>query len=197
LQFIFIFLSYLIGSVPFGLLLGRVAGIDVRQGGSGNIGATNVSRLVGKKIGAFTLLLDAGKGFFPMLGAGIFGADQNTVLLCGIAAFVGHLYPIYLKFRGGKGVATALGVFLYLDPVAVLICIVAFIAVVALSGYVSAGSLTAAALMPVLILIFRGPQNIALCALVVALLIWLKHYSNISRLIRGEEKSWKKRSAKE
>ena len=122
------------------------------------------------------------------------GAAESTVLLCGIAAFVGHLYPLYLKFRGGKGVATALGVFLYLDPFAVLICVIAFVGVVSLSGYVSAGSLASSALMPLLILVFRGPGNVALCALVVALLIWVKHHSNIGRLLRGEEKSWKKKS---
>lgn len=197
MQYLFIFLSYLVGSIPFGLILGKAAGIDVRQNGSGNIGATNVSRLVGKKIGAFTLLLDAGKGLLPMLATSGLGADQNTVLLCGVAAFVGHLYPVYLKFRGGKGVATALGVFLYLDPFSVLICAVAFVAVVALSGYVSVGSLTAAALMPVLILVFRGPGNVVWCALVVALLIWVKHRANIGRLLKREEKSWKKKSSVE
>ena len=116
MQYLLIVLSYLIGAIPFGLILGKAAGIDVRRGGSGNIGATNVSRLVGKKIGAFTLLLDACKGLLPMMAASGCGADQNTTLLCGTAAFIGHLYPVYLRFRGGKGVATALGVFLYLDP---------------------------------------------------------------------------------
>ena len=187
MQYVFIVIAYLVGSLPFGLILGKAAGIDVRQGGSGNIGATNVTRLVGKKIGAATLLFDVAKGFLPMIAAGGLGADENTVLLCGIAAFVGHLYPVYLKFQGGKGVATALGVFLYLDPLAVVFCVIAFVAVVSLSGFVSVGSLTAAALMPLLVLFLQGSGNIAWCAFFIALLIWFKHRENIRRLIRREE----------
>lgn len=165
----------------------------MRKGGSGNIGATNVTRLAGKKIGVVTLLLDVVKGFLPMLAADGLGAGNNTVLLCGIAAFIGHLYPVYLMFKGGKGVATALGVFLYLDPLAVAVCIIAFVGVVTISGYVSAGSLTAAALMPLLVLFLRGSGNVVWCAFFIALLIWFKHLENILRLLRREEKSWKKK----
>ena len=193
MQYFMIVISYFIGAVPFGLVLGKAAGIDVRKDGSGNIGATNVARLVGKKIGIVTLLLDVAKGFLPMLAAAGLGAGENTILLCGIAAFAGHLYPVYLKLKGGKGVATALGVFLYLDPVAVVICILSFVAVVVVSGYVSAGSLVASALMPVLVLFLRGPGNVVWCALFIAFLIWFKHRENIVRLLRREEKSWKKK----
>lgn len=193
MQYVFIIIAYLVGSIPFGLILGKLAGIDVRQGGSGNIGATNVTRLVGKKIGVATLFFDVAKGFLPMIAAGGMGASDNTILSCGLAAFVGHLYPVYLKFRGGKGVATALGVFLYLDPLAVVFCIISFVAVVYFSGFVSIGSLTAAALMPLLLLVLHGSRNTIWCALFIALLIWFKHRENIVRLIRKEEKSWKKK----
>lgn len=193
MQYAFIIIAYLVGSIPFGLILGKVAGIDVRQGGSGNIGATNVTRLVGKKIGVATLFFDVAKGFLPMITAGAMGAGDNTILLCGLAAFVGHLYPVYLKFRGGKGVATALGVFLYLNPLAVVFCIIAFVSVVYFSGFVSVGSLIAAALMPLLVLVLQGSGNTMWCAFFIALLIWFKHWENISRLMRKEEKSWKKK----
>ncbi|OKY75685.1 MAG: acyl-phosphate glycerol 3-phosphate acyltransferase [Desulfobulbaceae bacterium DB1] len=192
-DYFLIILSYLVGSIPFGLLLGKLAGVDVRRDGSGNIGATNVSRLVGKKVGALTLLLDAAKGFVPMLVADGLGADGNVVMLCGGASFLGHLFPLYLKFKGGKGVATALGIFLYLSPVALLICIAAFVAAVGLSGYVSVGSLVAAGVMPVVVFLQKGTGGCFFLAIFVSLLVWLKHRDNIARLVRHEEKSWKKK----
>ncbi|MFH1215933.1 MAG: glycerol-3-phosphate 1-O-acyltransferase PlsY [Pseudomonadota bacterium] len=193
MDYFFIILSYLVGSIPFGLLLGKLAGVDVRRDGSGNIGATNVSRLVGKKVGALTLLLDAAKGFVPMLAANGLGFSGNVVMLCGGASFLGHLFPLYLKFKGGKGVATALGVFLYLSPVALFICVTAFIVTVAVSGYVSVGSLVAAAVMPAVIFWQKGIDGCLYLAIFVSLLVWLKHRSNIARLVRHEEKSWKKK----
>ncbi len=193
MNYVLIVISYLIGSIPFGLLLGKLAGIDVRKAGSGNIGATNVSRLAGKKTGAITLLLDAGKGFLPMLAAGALSFQIETVMFCGAASFVGHLFPLYLKFRGGKGVATALGVFLYLSPLTLLLCAVTFFAAVKLSGYVSVGSLLASGLMPVIILFNQGSGSYFYLALFVSILIWFKHKSNIIRLINHEEKSWKKK----
>lgn len=193
MNYLLICISYLTGSIPFGLVLGRLAGIDVRKDGSGNIGATNVSRLVGRKLGALTLLLDAAKGLLPMVVVNGLGFDLTIVMLCGAASFVGHLFPVYLKFKGGKGVATALGVFLYLSPVSLLACAVSFFAAVALSGYVSVGSLLASGLMPVVILFQQGVGGYFYLALFVGLLIWFKHWSNIVRLFKGEEKSWKKK----
>jgi len=192
-----IFISYLVGSIPFGLLLGKLAGIDVRKDGSGNIGATNVSRLLGKKVGAVTLALDAGKGLLPMVAAGALGFEQNIVMFCGAAACIGHMFPLYLKFRGGKGVATALGIFLYLSPVALLVCAAAFFVAVLLSGFVSLGSLIAAGLMPVVVFFQQGSGSCFYLAIFISLLIWVKHRSNIVRLIHGEEKSWKKKKESE
>lgn len=193
MNYLAIVLAYLAGSIPFGLLLGKMAGVDVRDSGSRNIGATNVTRLVGKKLGVVTLLLDAAKGLLPMVIAQAAGAPAHTVLVCGAAAFVGHCYPVYLRFRGGKGVATALGVFLFLDLIAVVGGIAIFVLAVALSGYVSLGSLLAASTVSLLVWLRYGLEAYFFLALFVTSLIWLKHHENIGRLLRGEEKSFKKK----
>ena len=196
MQILFPLLGYLVGAIPFGLLIGKMGGVDVRQAGSRNIGATNVSRLLGKKLGIFTLICDCLKGFLPMLCASLImgESDQAALLvpLTGVMAVVGHMFPVYLRFRGGKGVATGLGVFLFLSPVAILISLAVFVASVALSGFVSVGSLLASAAMPVWLLCLGGTHAEIVAAFLVALLIWIKHHQNIGRLIRGEEKSWKK-----
>ena len=190
--------AYLVGSIPFGLLLGKLMGMDVRRAGSGNIGATNVHRLLGKKLGIVTLLADVLKAVAPMLLAR--WALSNTadsasidlwVALCGAGAFLGHLFPVYLKFKGGKGVATALGVFLLLEPWAVLISLAIFISVVLYWGYVSLGSLAAAACMPIWVWLLSGSSLYTSLALCIGLLIWFKHRGNLVRLLNGEEKSWK------
>lgn len=185
-------ISYLIGSLPFGLLLGKLAGIDVRRAGSGNIGATNVSRLLGRKLGLITLLLDIGKGYLPMLAVSAWGAPAEIVMFTGLAAFLGHLYPVYLWFKGGKGVATALGVFIFLDWTAIIISLVLFAGVTGITGFVSAGSLTASLAMVILLLAFHGMDSYFWLGAAVALLIWWKHRGNIRLLLRGEEKSWKR-----
>lgn len=187
--------SYLLGAIPFGLIISKMVGIDVRQEGSRNIGATNVSRVLGKKLGLLTLVCDALKGYLPMLAVANFLPDQEQkellVCLCGIMAVLGHMFSVYLGFRGGKGVATSLGVFLFLSPAAIGISLVVFIAVVALSGFVSVGSLLVAALIPVWLWLLGGSPIVILTAAVVATLIWIKHYENIVRLWQGREKSWK------
>ncbi|OGQ94400.1 MAG: acyl-phosphate glycerol 3-phosphate acyltransferase [Deltaproteobacteria bacterium RIFOXYD12_FULL_57_12] len=195
MPYLLITLAYLLGAVPFGLLFAKTAGVDIRRAGSGNIGATNVSRLLGRKLGTLTLLADLGKGLLPMLAVRWLLQEapltELWVVLAGAAAFLGHLFPIYLKFKGGKGVATALGVFLFLAPWAVLVCAVIFATVVFFSGYVSLGSLATAALLP-LVLWLLGAANLHIgLALFVALFIWLRHYENIGRLLTGQEKSWK------
>ncbi len=191
LNIILVAAAYLIGSIPFGLVLGKCLGVDVRQAGSGNIGATNVNRLLGKKLGLLTLMADAGKGLLPMIAAAaILDRHQEAdlwIALVGAAAFMGHIYPLYLRFKGGKGVATALGIFFYIQPLAVLACLLLFVVVVRVWGYVSLGSLSAAALMPVIISFSgRSAVNVGL-ALFISLLIWLKHAENIKRLLRHEE----------
>lgn len=198
MQIVFLVLSYLMGAIPFGLVVGKVAGIDVREQGSKNIGATNVSRILGKKLGFITLLCDLLKGLIPLLVAAYFLPENDQKIAwvcgCGVAAVLGHMYPIYLKFKGGKGVATGLGVFLFLSPLSILISLVIFIATVWMTGFVSAGSLAASALIPIWLLLMGKHWVVVLAAAVIAMLIWVKHHENIGRLIKGEEKSWKKKS---
>jgi glycerol-3-phosphate acyltransferase PlsY len=188
-------LSYLIGAIPFGLLFSRAVGKDVRKEGSGNIGATNVNRVLGKKLGALTLFCDVLKGFLPVfLAASYLPPTVDSawiVALCGLAAVIGHMFSVYLGFTGGKGVATALGVFLIYSPLAVLCLLFLFVAVVYFSGFVSAGSLAAAAVIPFLLFFLGSGIEIVLVAFVITMLIWSKHSANIKRLKAGEEKSWK------
>jgi glycerol-3-phosphate acyltransferase PlsY len=191
--------SYLLGSIPFGYILVRmVRGIDVRSIGSGNIGATNVSRTGGKGLAVATLVLDAFKGwlavFLVLTLPGIPSsshAQLNT--LAAIAAFfavVGHVFPVWLGFKGGKGVATGLGVFLALAPEAALIALALFVAIVALTRYISLGSILGAAALPVALMwldhdLFPAPA-LAICA-AVALLVITRHQQNIGRLLAGTE----------
>lgn len=190
-------LSYCIGAIPFGLVLSRGSGIDIRSEGSKNIGATNVTRLLGKKLGALTLLCDLFKGYLPMFIAarllqGTTG-QELVIALCGAASVLGHMFPIYLRFKGGKGVATALGAFLYLAPLAVLGCIAVFIGSVYLSGFVSLGSLLGSISILAWLPLLHAPAWKLWLAVFIVVMIWSKHYQNIARLLRGTEKSWKKK----
>ncbi len=195
-EYLIFVLAYLLGSIPTALLVARPFGLDPREHGSKNLGATNVARLLGKKWGLVTLLGDMGKGIVPMLLAKYLfaGHPQGPWLVAGAGffAFLGHLFPVYLRFRGGKGVATAAGVFLVLCPVAILIDIVVFALAVKFTGYVSVGSLLVAALTPVLIHFLCPEPAYFWTCLAMAVLIWVRHQANIRRLLRGEEKSWKK-----
>jgi glycerol-3-phosphate acyltransferase PlsY len=189
-------IGYLVGSIPFGLVIGKMVGADVRNEGSRNIGATNVSRVLGKKLGFLTLACDCLKGFLPMYLTALLLPESDgkmlIVAVTGVMAVVGHMFPIYLKFCGGKGVATGLGVFLYLSPPAIGISLLVFVSAVAITGFVSAGSLLASGLIP-LWLYFLGASTTTIgAAACVALLIWIKHHENIKRLLQGNEKSWKK-----
>jgi len=189
-------IGYLIGSIPFGFVIGKMVGADVRKKGSQNIGATNVSRVLGKKLGFLTLVCDCLKSIVPMIIAVKVLPESDTkelvVAATGVMAVVGHMFPLYLKFRGGKGVATGLGVFLYLSPAAIGLSLLVFIGSVALSGFVSVGSLLASGLIPLWLYILGASKATIIAASFIAVLIWLKHHENIGRLIRGEEKSWKK-----
>jgi glycerol-3-phosphate acyltransferase PlsY len=171
--------------------------VNIREQGSKNIGATNVSRLLGKKLGFLTFLLDCAKGYLPMFAAGLFFADAAhphlVIAFCGAAAVIGHMFPIYLGFTGGKGVATGLGVFLYLAPLAVLFSVVIFIATVASTGFVSLGSLLASAVVLPCLYFFAEPTWKLVLACCIVVLIWIKHHENIGRLLAGNEKSFKKK----
>ena len=184
--------SYLLGSIPFGLILVRVfRGEDVRASGSGNIGATNVARK-SPVLGVATLLLDAAKGLAAVILARIFFGSANAKLIMTVAALcavLGHMFPIWLKFRGGKGVATSLGSFVLLTPKSILCMIAVFLVVVAALRYVSLGSLLAAALFPLLVLSlheYSEPPQLVL-VLIASLLILIKHRKNIARLFAGSE----------
>ncbi len=187
----FVIFSYLLGSIPFGLIIAKLfgGGVDPRKVGSGNIGATNVARAVGKVGGAITLLLDASKGFVPLLLArSTFTEGYYPVLaLTAAFAFLGHIFPIYLKFRGGKGVATAFGIVLYLSPVSAIILVVVFAVALLLTGYVSVGSLSAAFFFP-LLMAFLGPSPYYVgLALFMAFTVFYTHRENIRRLLEGKE----------
>jgi len=184
---VYIILAYLLGSIPVGLVLARLKGRDPRTVGSGNIGATNVMRTAGKAIGILTLAGDIAKGFLPAWLAIEAGEPKLIVAGIGVAAFLGHLFPIYLRFKGGKGVATAVGVFLALEPAAVIILVCVFIMALLIWRYVSLGSLIGAALMPLLLFIFAAPAAYTLAALIIAALIFYKHRDNIRRLLQGTE----------
>ena len=189
-----ILVAYLLGSIPFGLILGKMFGAaDVRKEGSGNIGATNVARVAGPLAGILTLVLDAAKGAATVLLAGRYSNDSATwMMIAGLAALVGHCFPVWLKFKGGKGVATAAGVYLALCPAAFLGGLILFILVVVFWRYVSLGSIAAAAAMPLLLYFLWAPHHapppiISFGALAVAILIVYKHDANLQRLVEGAE----------
>jgi glycerol-3-phosphate acyltransferase PlsY len=177
--------GYCLGSIPFGLVLTRLAGLgDIRQQGSGNIGATNVLRAGGKGLGAATLLLDIGKGAAAVLIAARFGPDM--AFLAGLGAFLGHLFPVWLRFRGGKGVAVFLGVMLGIAwPVGLGACLT-WLAVAALTRYSSLAALLAALATPGYALWLADWQRMELAA-ICAVLIFVRHHANIRRLLKGEE----------
>jgi glycerol-3-phosphate acyltransferase PlsY len=186
--------AYLFGSIPFGLLLAKLfGGGDVRKAGSGNIGATNVARVVGPLAGILTLILDTAKGAGAVWLAGRVTNESATwMMLAGCAVLLGHCFPVWLKFKGGKGVATALGVFLALCPLAAVSALLLFLLCVAYWRYVSLGSIAAAAAMPLLIYFLWAPRHappiiIDAGTLGIALLVIYKHDANLQRLAEGTE----------
>jgi len=180
--------AYLIGSIPFGYLIVRGKGRgDIRETGSGGTGATNVSRRAGKAAGVLTLLLDAAKGCIAVLIARTVSGDDWVIAAAAIAALVGHIFPVWLGFRGGKGVATGVGIFLVLAPIALLCAGVIFVAIVLLTRFVSLGSITAAVLIPVLVWLQYDSQSLLTAAIVGAALIVFAHRGNIQRLVSGTE----------
>jgi glycerol-3-phosphate acyltransferase PlsY len=183
--------AYLLGSVPVGLIVSRLfGGQDPRGAGSGNIGATNIARTMGKVPGIVTLVGDALKGFVPTVWAlGSFESPWAVVFVA-LAAFLGHLFPLYLGFKGGKGVATALGIFLALTPWSVALAGCLFAAILWKWRMVSLGSVSAAAALPLLTAFGGNPAAVTLLAITVAALVVWKHWANIERVLAGTENRW-------
>lgn len=190
MDYAIIVLAYLAGSIPFGLLLARMAGLgDITKQGSGNIGATNLCRVGGKKLGLLTLLLDAGKGALVVVLAKQY-FPENIVLLAAVASVIGHVFPIWLKGKGGKGVATTLAVLLAVSwPVGVLVCIT-WLVVFFIWRISSLSALASMAASPLFALIITS-KSVAICALFLSILVIARHHENIHRLLNGTEKSAK------
>ena len=196
--------SYVLGSIPAAYIAGRSRGIDLRKHGSGNLGATNVFRVLGAKIGIAVFVFDMAKGALPVLlfprwttlGSWPLTTALAIQIACGVAAIAGHVRPVFLKFgKGGKGVATAAGVFLGLAPIPAVIALATFAAVLLASGYVSLGSLTAATVLPIAVYLTSGASPLLFVAVVVAVFVFWTHRANIMRLRRGEEHRFGRKSA--
>jgi acyl phosphate:glycerol-3-phosphate acyltransferase len=186
-------LSYLLGSIPTGYLLGLYAGVDVRKTGSGNIGATNVARALGKMRGVLTLLADAAKGAVPVYIATQLDLGEMSAAIVGAAAFLGHLFPVYLKFKGGKGVATAVGVLFALAPMAALVLLAVFAAALLICRMVSLSSIAAALAAPIAVWLFHYPLLYTVLAAFLSIMVIVRHRSNIQRLLAGTEPRWSPR----
>lgn len=193
--------AYVLGSIPAALIAGRLHGVDLRTQGSGNLGATNVVRVLGWKTGLAVFLFDAAKGALPVLLFPAWTAStidpRILAVAYGLAAVAGHVRPVFLKFgKGGKGVATATGVFAGLAPIPMLITFAIFVVVVLASGYVSLGSLISAVILPAVLLYTAGPASpIFVVSVVLAGFVFWTHRANIGRLRRGEEHRFGKRAA--
>jgi glycerol-3-phosphate acyltransferase PlsY len=187
-------LGYILGSIPFGYILVRATGGgDIRFVGSGNIGATNVARTSGWSVGVATLLLDAAKGSLAVWLSGHFsGSSIRIMMFAGLAAILGHVFPVWLQFKGGKGVATALGVFLAICWAATAAAVLLFLLVALFYRYISLASISAAAALPLLVYLLYAPGHapptaVSVCTLLAAVLVIAKHRDNIERLLAGTE----------
>ena len=181
-------ISYLFGSIIFGEVIAKVKGIDLRKVGSGNVGATNVSRALGKKYGAIVFFLDMLKGLIPtLLAIKIFGIESFATAFTAIFAVLGHMYPVFFGFKGGKGIATAFGVLLAISPKVAILSIILWTLLVLWKRYVSLASLSATYFAFILLLIFRYPFSVLFTAFVLSILITYKHKENIKRLLTGTE----------
>ena len=190
---IFAVIAYIFGSLPCGVWLGKgVKNIDIREYGSKNSGATNAYRILGPKYGIMVLILDALKGYVPLYIASLLGIGGIYIILLGLVAILGHTFSFFLQFKGGKGVATSLGVFLFLMPKVVGILVLVFILVVGISKYISLGSVVCAALLPILAYFMPVRDSatripLVIISLVVGIFVIYKHKANIQRLMEGKE----------
>lgn len=180
--------AYLVGSVPFAFLMARRRGIDLRTVGSGNVGATNVLRTAGVASAVVAMALDAVKGALAVIVAQRLASGPATPVIAGLASIIGHLYPVWLGFRGGKGVATAAGVFAVLTPVAVGIASVVFVVAVWVTRYISVGSLAGAVTLSVVASAIESSVPVIVGAFVAALIIGHRHRGNIARVLAGTER---------
>jgi glycerol-3-phosphate acyltransferase PlsY len=187
-QFIgYILFTYLLASIPFGYIIGKLFGKDITKEGSGNIGATNVSRTIGKKAGVLVLILDLLKGFIPVYYAKFLFSDFKMLAIVALTAVIGHCFSVFMKFKGGKGVATGFGVLLAISGKVALITFLVWLGTFLVSGYVSLASIVSASLSWVLVLYLVGDIYITKAVLLSSILIVFKHSSNIERLLRGTE----------
>ena len=187
LEYLIPLVSYLLGSIPFGYLLIRSAeGKDIRSFGSGNIGATNVFRR-SRLAGILTLVLDAGKGYLAVVLAGWLGGSLKWQAAAAVFAIIGHVFTVWLRFKGGKGVATGCGAYLALSPLAVLTTLGLFLVILLLTRYISASSIGATAFFPIWAYLYGEPMPVLLWAVLGAVLIITKHHQNIRRLLSGTE----------
>ena len=180
-------IAYLSGSIPFGAFLAKTQNINIFDHGSGNIGATNVARILGKKAGLITLAGDVLKGWGMVFLSSLFFEKSILIALAGLSVFLGHLFSIFLKFKGGKGVATGLGVFSFVMPLPTLLSVGIFVLTLRVSGYVSLSSILAAISLPIFGIFFRMPLPYIYLAVIVVLFTLQKHHNNIVRLLNGEE----------
>lgn len=187
MPFFLVLVGYFIGSIPFGLIFGRILNVDLRASGSGNIGATNVLRTMGAAPGAGVLALDLLKGTTAVLLGRLVSGDPLIIVLCGLAAIIGHTFSIYLQFSGGKGAATGLGVLLGLAPDIFLFAVLLFLAIVALTRYVSVGTLLTGLAVFVAFIVLNKPWPYIAAVGLVVIILFLRHRSNIGRLLAGSE----------
>ena len=190
--FCLIILSYFFGAIPSGVWIGKIfKNIDVRDYGSKNSGATNSYRVLGAKLGIAVLIIDVLKGFIPLYIASKFNLKYNDLVILGLVAILAHTFSCFISFKGGKGVATSLGVFLFLAPVITLILIVIFILVVYFTKYISLGSITAAFLLPIFTFFTHRDTYLFTLSVVIAIFVIYRHKTNISRLLSGTENKFK------
>ena len=190
--FCLIILSYFFGAIPSGVWIGKAfKGIDVRDYGSKNSGATNSYRVLGAKLGIAVLIIDVLKGFIPLYIASKFNLAYNDLVILGLVAILAHTFSCFISFKGGKGVATSLGVFLFLAPVITLILLVIFILVVYFTKYISLGSITAAFLLPIFTFFTHRDTYLFTLSVVIAIFVIYRHKTNISRLLSGTENKFK------
>ena len=185
---ILMIVAYILGSIPNALWIGKVfKGIDVREHGSKNTGSTNAARVLGAKLGILTLILDISKGAIPTLIASMLLDSSISVILVGICAILGHSFSIFMKFKGGKAVATTVGVFIVLVPGAILLAAIIFFLVFGITRYVSLSSMIGAISLPIWIIIFYKNIPLTIFGIIIAILIIVRHKSNIQRLLDGTE----------